>query len=140
MEFRITGWSANPDVHWIVSCICLAIYSIAIFIVLQCVFVYIPFSYPQYAASLFAGNDFCRSMFAFGAVLFGRPMYIKLGVGKGTTLLGGLSILGIVSNCFLVVECGGLEFQRANEYGQIGMWVLYFHGARLRARSTFAVG
>jgi hypothetical protein len=28
--------------------------------------VYIPMSYPQYAASLFAGNDFCRALFAFG--------------------------------------------------------------------------
>lgn len=75
----------------------LAIYGGSIFIVLQCVFVYIPLSYPEYTASLYAGNDFCRSLFAFGAILFGRPMYINLGVGKGTTLLGGLSVMGIVS-------------------------------------------
>lgn len=73
-------------------------------------------SYPQYAASLFAGNDFFRSLFAFGAVLFGRPMYLNLGVGKGTSLLGGLSVIGIV-----------------------GMFVLYLYGAKLRARSKFAV-
>lgn len=54
-------------------------------------------SYPQYAASLFAGNDFCRAMFAFGAVLFGRPMFVNLGIGKGVSLLGGLSVMGIVS-------------------------------------------
>jgi DHA1 family multidrug resistance protein-like MFS transporter len=54
-------------------------------------------SYPKYAASLFAGNDFCRSLFAFGAVLFGRPMYVNLGVDKGISLLGGLSVSGIVS-------------------------------------------
>jgi hypothetical protein len=54
-------------------------------------------SYPQYAASLFAGNDFCRSLFAFGAVLFSRPMYLDLGIGKGISLLGGLAVIGVVS-------------------------------------------
>jgi DHA1 family multidrug resistance protein-like MFS transporter len=54
-------------------------------------------SYPQYAASLFAGNDFCRSLFAFGAVLFSRPMYDYLGVAKGISVLGGLAVMGIVS-------------------------------------------
>jgi hypothetical protein len=59
-------------------------------------------SYPQYAASLFAGNDFFRSLFAFGSVLFSRSMYIKLGVGKGLSLLGGLSVMGIVSSIELL--------------------------------------
>jgi DHA1 family multidrug resistance protein-like MFS transporter len=54
-------------------------------------------SYPQYAASLFAGNDFFRSLFAFGAVLFSRPMYVYLGIGKGISVLGGLAVIGIVS-------------------------------------------
>lgn len=54
-------------------------------------------SYPQYAASLFAGNDLCRSAFAFAAVLFARPMFLNLGIGKGISLLAGLSVLGIVS-------------------------------------------
>ena len=48
-------------------------------------------SYPQYAASLFAGNDLCRSAFAFAAILFARPMFINLGIGRGVSLLGGLS-------------------------------------------------
>lgn len=61
-------------------------------------------SYPQYAASLFAGNDFCRSLFAFGAVLFGRPMYVNLGISKGTTVLAGLNIAGIVSFPFYFVR------------------------------------
>jgi MFS transporter, DHA1 family, multidrug resistance protein len=91
------GWTANENIHWSVSCVMLMIYGGAVFIVLQCVFVYIPLSYPQYTASLYAGNDFCRSLFAFGAILFGRPLYLNLGIGKGTTLLGGVSVIGIVS-------------------------------------------
>lgn len=54
-------------------------------------------SYPPYTASLFASNDFCRSAMAFGAILFSRPMYINLGIGQGSSLLAGLSVLGIVS-------------------------------------------
>ncbi|KAJ9288525.1 hypothetical protein DTO021C3_3777 [Paecilomyces variotii] len=110
------GWTARASVHWIVSIIGIVIYGASAFIVLQCIFVYIPLSYPQYAASLFAGNDFARSAFAFGAILFSRPMYINLGVAKGISLLAGLSVLGV-----------------------IGLFVLYFYGAKLRARSTFAI-
>ncbi|OCL13018.1 putative caffeine resistance protein 5 [Glonium stellatum] len=110
------GWTARTSIHWIVGVIGITIYAISVFILLQCIFVYVPMSYPQYAASLFAGNDFCRSLFAFGAVLFSRPMYLDLGIGKGVSLLGGLSVMGI-----------------------IGMWLLYIYGARLRARSKFAI-
>ena len=55
-------------------------------------------SYPQYAASLFASNDAVRALFAFGAILFSRPMFLKLGIAKGISLLAGLSVLGIVSS------------------------------------------
>ncbi len=111
----IFAWTANPDVHWIASVIGITIYAATVFVVMQCIFVYVPLSYPQYAASLFAGNDFFRSALACGSILFARPLFINLGVGKGTSLLAGLSTLGI-----------------------IGMFTLYFTGAKLRARSKFA--
>ncbi|KAL5388025.1 hypothetical protein PMIN02_007884 [Paraphaeosphaeria minitans] len=110
------AWLANPSIHWMGTVVGCTIYAITVYILMQCIFTYVPMSYPQYAASLFAGNDFFRSLFAFGSVLFSRSMYIDLGVGKGLSLLGGLSVMGI-----------------------IGMWALYFYGARLRARSKFAI-
>lgn len=112
----IFAWTANPSIHWIAPTIGITIYGATVFIVMQCIFVYVPLSYPQYAASLFAGNDFLRSAFACGSILFGRPLFINLGVGKGVSLLGGLSVIGI-----------------------IGMFMLYFTGAKLRTRSKFAV-
>lgn len=75
----------------------------------------VPLSYPKYAASLFAGNDFLRSAFACGSILFGRPLFVNLGVARGVSVLGGLSVIGI-----------------------IGIFILWKFGAKLRARSKFA--
>ncbi|KAH7191366.1 major facilitator superfamily domain-containing protein [Fusarium oxysporum] len=110
------AWTARASIHWIVPTIGITIYGATVFVVMQCIFVYIPLSYPMYAASLFAANDFFRSAFACGSVLFAQPLFDNLGVGKGTSLLGGLSVIGI-----------------------IGIWLLYFYGARLRSLSKFAL-
>jgi MFS transporter, DHA1 family, multidrug resistance protein len=48
--------------------------------------------------------------------MFGRPLYVNLGIGRGVSLLGGLSCMGI-----------------------IGIWVLYYTGATLRSKSKFAI-
>ena len=77
---------------------------------------YLPLSYPQYAASLFATNDAWRAAFAAGAIIFARPLYVNLGVGKGISILGGLAT-GVV----------------------LGTFVLYYFRATMRARSKFAV-
>ncbi|KAL6409876.1 hypothetical protein AUP68_06278 [Ilyonectria robusta] len=110
------AWTARASIHWIVPTIGITIYGATVFIVMQCIFVYIPLSYPMYAASLFAANDFFRSAFACGSILFAQPLFDNLGVAKGTSLLGGLSVIGI-----------------------IGIWLLYFYGARLRSLSKFAL-
>ncbi|KAJ5302599.1 major facilitator superfamily domain-containing protein, partial [Penicillium atrosanguineum] len=110
------AWTARASIHWIVPTIGITIYGATVFIIMQCLFVYIPLSYPQYAASLFAANDFFRSALACGSVLFAHPLFGNLGVARGTSLLGGLSVIGI-----------------------IGIWLLYWFGARLRALSKFAI-
>ncbi|KAM0417314.1 hypothetical protein ACHAPT_012695 [Fusarium lateritium] len=109
------AWTARASIHWIVPTIGITIYAGSVFTVLQCMFLYIPLSYPQYAASLFAANDLFRSALACGSILFAHPLYENLGIAEGTSLLGGLSVIGI-----------------------IGMWLLYFYGAKLRALSKFA--
>lgn len=109
------GWTSRSSIHWIVPIIGVVIFVLGTFLVLQAIFVYVPLSYPKYAASLFAGNDLCRSSMAAGSILYARPLFINLGIGKGVSVLGGLSVLGI-----------------------IGMITLYLIGAKLRARSKFA--
>ncbi|KAF2673038.1 MFS general substrate transporter [Microthyrium microscopicum] len=113
--YFLFGWTARPAVHWIVSLIGVIILVAANFFIFQCVFVYLPLSYPRYAASLFAANDLCRSMFAAACVLFSRPMFISLGIGGGVSLLAGLSVLGV-----------------------FGMFFLWRYGAKLRSKSKFA--
>lgn len=110
------AWTARASIHWIAPTIGITIYGATVFIVMQCIFMYIPLTYPKYAASLFAANDFFRSALACGSVLFAHPLFGNLGVARGVSLLGGLSVIGI-----------------------IGIWLLYFYGARLRALSKFAI-
>ncbi|KOS36567.1 hypothetical protein ACN38_g12684 [Penicillium nordicum] len=99
------GWAANPNIHWIVPTIGIVIYPASVFILMQCVFLYIPACYPQYAASVFAATDFTRSAFACGAVVFSRPLYENLGVGPGCSLLAGLTI-GCVIGIYSLYHCG----------------------------------
>ncbi|KAK3045701.1 hypothetical protein LTS18_013622, partial [Coniosporium uncinatum] len=79
----IFAWTANPSIHWIVPTIGILIFTIGIFLIIQCIFLYLPLTYPQYAASLFAGNDFTRSTLAAGAIHFSRPLFNNLGVARG---------------------------------------------------------
>lgn len=114
----IFAWTGNYTnrIPWIAPTIGISVYTIGIFLMLQCLFVYIPLSYPQYMASLFAFNDFARSALATGAILFARPLFINLGVGRGVTLLAGLTVGGVA-----------------------GILWLYYYGSMLRAKSRFAV-
>lgn len=108
------GWASRPDVHWIVPTLGIVVYPASVYILMQCVFMYIPACYPRYAASVFAATDFTRSAFACGAVIFSRPLYLNLGVGRACSLLAGLTV-GCV----------------------VGIYLLFWFGEALRKRSRF---
>ena len=111
----IYGWTSKEGIHWIVPSIGVAIVTFGVFIVFQCIFLYLPMTYPAYVASLFAGNALVRSSLAAGSILYSGPLYNNLGVGPGSSLLACL-----MSACV------------------VGLWVLWYFGARLRARSKFS--
>jgi DHA1 family multidrug resistance protein-like MFS transporter len=113
----IFAWTSRPDIHWIAPLVGVVIFVIGTFLILQSIFVYIPLSDPKYAASLFAGNDLVRSSMAAGSIVYARPLFVNLGVGKGVSVLAGLSTLGI-----------------------FGMVAIYLTGKKPRARSKFAQG
>ncbi|KAL6908298.1 major facilitator superfamily domain-containing protein [Trichoderma evansii] len=112
------GWTGNssPKIPWIVPTIGVVFINSGIYIILMVIFIYVALSYPMYSASLFAANDAVRSSLGVAAIHFSRPLFINLGVGKGTSLLAGLSCAGV-----------------------IGIFTLYVYGAALRRRSRFAV-
>jgi DHA1 family multidrug resistance protein-like MFS transporter len=75
------GWSGRASVHWIVPIIGTGWFSIGAFLLFNSVLNYLGDAYPEYAASVLAGNDFMRSSFGAGFPLFATAMYKKLGVG-----------------------------------------------------------
>ncbi|GAM91137.1 hypothetical protein ANO11243_091840 [Dothideomycetidae sp. 11243] len=85
------GWSAGRS-HWIVPIIGSAWFAIGAFLLFNAVLSYLGDAYPDYVASVYAGNDLMRSSFGAGFPLFATQMYNRLGVGWASSLLGFLSI------------------------------------------------
>lgn len=109
------GWTSRPSVHWIVPIIGSGFFAVGTFLLFNSVLNYLGDAYPEYAASVLAGNDFMRSCFGAGFPLFSAAMYNKLGVGGASSLLGGLSIV------FIPIP-----------------FALYFYGERIRKASKRA--
>lgn len=67
-------------------------FSFGTFLLFNSVLNYLPDAYPEYAASVLAGNDFMRSSFGAAFPLFATAMYENLGVAWASSTLGFLSI------------------------------------------------
>ncbi|KAF2274613.1 MFS general substrate transporter [Westerdykella ornata] len=86
------GWSARPDVHWIVPVLSGIPFGVGYLCLFMALLNYLVDAYEIFAASAMAAASFSRS--AFGAVLpfAARPMYRSLGVPWACSLLGFLSV------------------------------------------------
>lgn len=62
------GWTSRASIHWIVPIIGSALFSAGQLLLFCSVLNYLPDAYPEYAASVLAGNDFMRSCFGAGYV------------------------------------------------------------------------
>ncbi|KFA81296.1 hypothetical protein S40288_04865 [Stachybotrys chartarum IBT 40288] len=62
------GWASRPDVHWIVPIIGTAWFAIGSLLLFNSVPKCLSDAYPEYAASVLAGNDFFRSALGAGFV------------------------------------------------------------------------
>ena len=69
-----------------------AFFSMGSVLLFNSVLNYLPDTYPEYAASVLAGNDFMRSAFGAGFPLFARAMYNDLGVNWASSTLEFLAI------------------------------------------------
>ncbi|KAJ7306800.1 MFS polyamine transporter [Mycena albidolilacea] len=92
----MTGWAVQARVHWIVADIGIALVGAGIVVTFQAMQIYVVDAFPLYAASALAAVSFLRSLCGFGFPLFAPSMYMKLGYGKGDTIL---AVLGIVIGC-----------------------------------------
>ncbi|EMC99057.1 hypothetical protein BAUCODRAFT_120350 [Baudoinia panamericana UAMH 10762] len=109
------GWTARPGINWAVPTLGVLIFASTSFVLIQVIFVYLPTSYPRYAASIFAGNNLLRSVIACCAIHWSLPLYANLGIGRGVSVVGGI--------------CAGCL---------IPLVALWHYGPTLRAKSRFA--
>ncbi|KAI1491814.1 major facilitator superfamily domain-containing protein [Biscogniauxia mediterranea] len=82
------GWTANPNIHWIVPMIGTGILGFGMMAIFNSVQAYLVDSYPNNAATVTAANAVLRSILGAVLPLFGLQLYDALGLGWGNTLLG----------------------------------------------------
>lgn len=114
----IYGWSAQALTHWIVPNLGAMTFAIGSIMVFQGIQVYVVDAYTRYAASAMAAASLLRSLTGMGFPLFAPYMFEKLDYGWGNSLLAFISIA----------------------IGFPAPILLWYFGADLRKRSTFAAG
>ncbi|KAK6538087.1 hypothetical protein TWF694_010972 [Orbilia ellipsospora] len=89
----IYGWTAEERVHWIVPIIATALIGLGLLASFMPIQTYLVDAFSFYAASAIGANTILRSLVGALLPLAGQPLYDKLGVGPGNSLLGGIAIL-----------------------------------------------
>lgn len=111
----VFAWTSYPDLHWAGPAFGGFSVGFGFLFLYNSANNYLVDSYQHQAASALAAKTFLRSFWGAGAVLFTNQMYAYLGNQWASSLLG-----------FIGLACCGIPF------------VLYFYGARIRARSHYA--
>lgn len=84
----IYGWTTQHKVHWIVPIMSMSFIGLGNLTCLMTVQTYLVDAFTIHAASAMAANTILRSVFGGILPLAGLPMFHKLGLGWGNTLLG----------------------------------------------------
>ncbi|KAI9317785.1 MFS multidrug transporter [Zopfochytrium polystomum] len=111
------GWSAQSQTHWILPDLGIALFGLCFCVPFMVIQIYLVDSYRRYSASAMAAATFLRSVFGFGFPLFAGGMYERLEYGWGNSVLALVAVVGIPAPL-----------------------LVYWFGARLRAKSTYAAG
>lgn len=118
------GWTATASIHFMVPIVLSAFFSIGTFLIFQSGLSYLGDCYPEYIASVYAGNDFFRAAIGGALPLVARAMFNNLQsngprafpVSWGCTLIGCVSI----PMCFIPL-------------------LLHRYGPKLRSMSKYTV-
>ncbi|KAF3926353.1 hypothetical protein AA313_de0202322 [Arthrobotrys entomopaga] len=89
----VYGWTAEERVHWIVPIIATGLIGLGLLASFMPIQTYLVDAFSFYAASAIGANTILRSLVGALLPLAGQPLYDKLGVGPGNSLLGGIAIL-----------------------------------------------
>ncbi|RYP81035.1 hypothetical protein DL770_006025 [Monosporascus sp. CRB-9-2] len=96
------GWSMEYRVHWIVPLLGTSVCGIAITFFFLAVQTYLVEAYTIYAASALAANTAVRCVFGVTVPLAGPPLYNRLGLGWGNSLLGLLALTVVPASVWLL--------------------------------------
>ncbi|KAM3501380.1 hypothetical protein MY10362_005597 [Beauveria mimosiformis] len=88
----IYGWTAQYKVHWIVPIIGTTIMGVGNLVIFMSLQLYLVDTFTIYAASALAANSVVRSLLGAVLPLAGGPMYEKLGLGWGNSLLAFIAV------------------------------------------------
>jgi multidrug resistance protein len=91
----IYGWTAEKGVFWILPILGTLIYGLGLIGTFMPIMVYLVDVFTIYAASATAANTVLRSLGGALLPLAGKPMYEKLGLGWGNTLLASIAMAGL---------------------------------------------
>jgi MFS family permease len=108
------GWTAQYKIHWIVPIIGTTFIGIGVNLVWIPVQSYLIDAFTIYAASAIGANTVIRSVFGVVLPLAGQPLYNKLGLGWGNSLLGFIALATVPLT-----------------------WLLMKHGERIRLHPRF---
>ena len=95
ISFFWYGWSADKKTHWIVPILGLLPFGFGTMGIFAAIQTYFIDAAGVYAASAMAGLTAVRCIFAAFLPLAGPPMFAKLGLGWGNSLLGFIA-LGLI--------------------------------------------
>jgi MFS family permease len=107
--------ATGPPLHWVGVVIASVLIGIANYAIYYATVDYMVAAYGPYSSSATGGNGFMRDFLAGMCALYTGPMYKKLGIRNSYLVLFGLATLFCVP-----------------------VYVFYFKGAAIRARSKFA--
>ncbi|KAL9623098.1 MAG: hypothetical protein Q9160_002612 [Pyrenula sp. 1 TL-2023] len=86
------GWSAEKAIHWIMPIIGTGFVGLGLIGTFMPIQTYLVDAFTLYAASAVAANMVARSLVGAILPLAGRPLYEKLGLGWGNSLLGFIAL------------------------------------------------
>ena len=96
------GWSASPNVHWIVPTLAGIPFGIGFMLIFMALLNYITDAYEIFSASAMSATSCTRSVFGALLPLAARPMYQKLGISWASSLLGFMSLgMSIIPFAFI---------------------------------------